>query len=292
VNTGFDGSQLVFGILVGLLGAWGSSTWMDELEEAMHGIKLLVYSQGATLGCLVFTVWRPLFLKTLSPLVGGFLVASGLGAMLSRGLMAATGRSSLILPPSSMDWATGADCLLGTRGRGCLLGAFGCGLVALIFMGFGGARRKLLAISTLLAYIIVNAIFGAALRADAVGASRAWPFFGALLWALGTAASAWRQLSITNEAEIREGFDNAMSTIRSVRDGVKDLDANGLTQTWRSLTSAGFDQKLPMFKRATQHPDHAREQHQQQKSRGKERQGRKEESSRLLMAGRQCSFEQ
>lgn len=291
VYVGFDGSQIVFGSLIGLLGAWGSSSWTEELEDHMHGIRLLVFSQGAILGCLVFTVWRPLFLKTLAPLVGGFLVASGLGAMLSRGVMAVSGRDSLlILPPPSMDWATGADCLLGTRGRGCLLWAFTCGLLALIFMGFGGARRRILAILTLLAYVIANTVFGAAFRADAVGAPRAWPFFGCLLWAVGTAASAWRQLSITDEAEIRESFDNAMGSIRSMKDNVKDLDAT-VTQTWQSLTPARFDQKLPIFKRSPQDPDPARDRHQQQKGRGKYRQDHKE-GSRLLMAGRQCSFEQ
>jgi len=289
VHVGFDGSQIVFGCLIGLLGAWGSSSWAEELEDHMHGIRLFVLSQGAILGCLVFTIWRPLLLKTLAPLVGGFLVASGLGVMLSRGAMALTGRYSLILPPPSMDWATGADCLLGTRGRGCLLWAFACGLVALIFMGFGGARRRILAILTLLAYVLANAVFGAAFRADALGASRGWPFFGCLLWAVSTAASAWRQLSITDEAEIRENFDTAMGTIRSMRDNVKDLDAT-VTQTWQSLTSVRFDQQLPPFKRSLQDPDRARDRYQQQKVRGKDRQDHKE-GSKLLMAGRQCSLE-
>merc|ERR550532_909744 len=137
--------------------------------------------------------------------------------------MVLTGNYSLVLPPPSMDWATGADCLLGTRDRGCLLWAFACGLVALIFMGFGGARRRILAIMTLLAYIVANAICGAAFRADDAGAPQAWPFFGCLLWAVSTAASAWRQLSITDEAEIRESFDSAMGTVRSMKDNVKGL---------------------------------------------------------------------
>jgi len=280
VQTGFEGSQVVFGILVGLLGAWGSSSWMEELEDAMHGISFFIYCQGATLGCLVFTIWRPLFLKTLAPLVGGFLVASGLGVVLSRRVMAVTGRSSLILPPPSMDWATGADCLLGTRGKGCLLWAFACGLVALIFMGFGGSRRRILAILALLAYIIANAVLGVALWADVVGAPPAWTFFGCLLWAVITAASAWRQLSITNEAEIRENFDSVMGTIRSMKGSVKELDANGFTQTLRSLTSSRFDQQLPTCNRLARH--------QQQKGRGTDRPHHAESIS-LLIADRQCS---
>jgi len=290
VHTGFDGSQIVFGCLLGLFGAWGSSSWAEELEDHMHGMKLLVYSQGAILGCLVFTVWRPLFLKTLAPLVGGFLVASGLGAMFSRTVMALTGSSLLLLPPPSMDWATGADCLLGTRGRGCLLWAFACGLVALIFMGFGGSWRRILAISTLLVYIIANAVCGVALRADAVGAPRTWPFFGCLLWAVCTAASAWRQLSITDEAEIRESLDTAMGTMRSVRDRVKDLDSAGFTETLQSFTSARFDQQLPTFKRLPQNPETSRDRHRQQKARGKDRQDYKERRG-LLTAGRQVSLE-
>mmetsp|Transcript_136842 Transcript_136842/g.266170 ORF Transcript_136842/g.266170 Transcript_136842/m.266170 type:complete len:772 (+) Transcript_136842:48-2363(+) len=290
VQTGFEGSQVVFGILVGLLGAWGSSSWTEDLEDHMHGIRLLVYSQGAILGCLVFTAWRPLFLKTLAPLVGGFLVASGLGALFGRGLTALTGSSLLILPPPSMDWATGADCLLGTRGKGCLLWGFACGLVALIFMGFGGARRRILAISTLLAYIIANAVFGAALRADALGAPRAWPFFGCLLWAFSTAASAWRQLSITDEAEIRESLDNAMGTMLSMRDSVKELDANAFRSALQSFTPSRLDQQLPTFERLPQNPDTSRDRYRKQKDGGRDTEDRKE-TSRLLMLGRQGSLE-
>merc|ERR1712003_442253 len=143
--------------------------------------------------------------------------------------------------------------------------------------GFGGARRRILAILTLLAYVIANAIFGAALRADALGATPAWPLFGCLLWAVCTTASAWRQLSITDEAEIRESFDTAMGTIRTMKDNVKDLDA--VTQTWRSLTSARFNQpykKLPTFSQTPQDPDRAWDHYQQQKGRGKDKQGHKE----------------
>mmetsp|Transcript_63466 Transcript_63466/g.125540 ORF Transcript_63466/g.125540 Transcript_63466/m.125540 type:complete len:759 (-) Transcript_63466:122-2398(-) len=290
VHTGFDGSQVVFGSLIGLLSAWGSSSWTEDLEDHMHGIRLLVYSQGAILGCLVFTAWRPLFLKTLAPLVGGFLVASGLGALFGRGLTALTGSSLLILPPPSMDWATGADCLLGTRGKGCLLWGFACGLVALIFMGFGGARRRILAISTLLAYIIANAVFGAALRADALGAPRAWPFFGCLLWAFSTAASAWRQLSITDEAEIRESLDNAMGTMLSMRDSVKELDANAFRSALQSFTPSRLDQQLPTFERLPQNPDTSRDRYRKQKDGGRDTEDRKE-TSRLLMLGRQGSLE-
>jgi len=143
---------------------------------------------------------------------------------------------------------------------------------------------------TLLAYIVANAILGVALRADVLGAPRAWPFFGCFLWAVSTAASAWRQLSITDEAEIREGFDNAMSTIRSMNGSVKGLDANVFTQTLHSLTSSRFDPQLPTFNRLAQDRDRARDRYQQQKGRGKDRPRDKEiESSRLLMVGRQSS---
>jgi len=235
VHTGFDGSQVVFGILTGIMGAHGSTPWSESLDHFMHGIRLFFYSSGAILGCLVFTIWRHLFLKTLAPLLAGFLVASGLGALFSRIIMAAGGGYVPIFPPPSMDWATGADCLLGIRGHGCLLGAFACGLLGLVFMGYGGKRRSLLATATLLAYIFVNVVAGSIFRASALGASWAWPLIGGLLWAAGTAASAWRQLKVTDESEIQESFDNAMGTLRSMKESVKEMDSKTLTASLRSI---------------------------------------------------------
>jgi len=295
VLTGFDGAQVVFGILIGIMGAHGSTPWSEDLDEHLHGIRLFFYSNGAILGCLVFTIWRPLFLKTLAPLVAGFLIASGLGALFSRIAMAAGHGSIPIFPPPSMDWATGADCLLGTRGHGCLLSAFACGLVGLVFMGYGGKHRSVLATATLLACIFVNVVSGAILRASPLGAVWAWPLFGGLLWAAVTAASAWRQLKVTNEAEIKESFDNAMSTIRSM----KEVPTNTLTATLRSLNGIpGYlpyhhDRRGDHERLVSRDRDHDRRR--QDHSRGREKaggggRGRKEDP-RLVMAGRQSSLE-
>merc|ERR1719474_1382385 len=65
VHTGFVGSQVSFGILIGIMGAHGSTPWIEVLDENLHGIRLFFYSWGAMLGCLVFTIWRHLFSKTL-----------------------------------------------------------------------------------------------------------------------------------------------------------------------------------------------------------------------------------
>lgn len=211
-HFGFDGSQVLFGVVIGLCGVYGCG-WAPSTDQALQGFGLFFYSNGAILGCLIFTVWRHLFLKTLTPLVGGFLVATGLGALLSRAYMAAAGVQLAILPLSHLDWASSADFLLGTRGHGGMLGASICALVALLFMIFGGRRKRVLAVSILLVCILVNAVTGA-IEANSAAESWQWPIFGCFLWAGVTAASAWRQLA--DDAEIREQFDNAMGSMKSV----------------------------------------------------------------------------
>lgn len=208
-HFGFDGSQVLFGVSLGLLGAHGCGSWVRAANGTVHGLAVVWYSLGALFGGMVFTAWRHVFLKTLAPLVGGFLVATGFSGALSR-LLAAAGASPVaILPNPHLDWATSAVILLGTRGRGAVAGALGCALLALVFMGFGGRRRRLLAVLSLLVYIMANGI--AAMTVFNSG-GWLWPFCGCALWAAITAAAAWRQLDLTDDAEIRGFFQDAMST--------------------------------------------------------------------------------
>merc|ERR1712079_830439 len=84
IYQSFEGFQVLFGAALGLLGTQGSCSWALSAHHVLHGFDLFLYSNGALLGCLVFTLWRHLFLKMLGPLVGGFLVATGFGGLFSR----------------------------------------------------------------------------------------------------------------------------------------------------------------------------------------------------------------
>jgi len=217
VNYGFEGFQVLFGAALGLLGTQGSCSWALSADHVVHGFALFLYSNGAILGCLVFTLWRHLFLKMLGPLVGGFLVATGFGGLFSRIHEALTGTHLPIFPPPDLDWEASAADILGTRGRGAIAGACGCALLALICMGFGGERKRALAISALVGYIFVNAVVAVAMpRSLGANDSWPWPMFGCLLWALVTSASAWRQLDDLIQSEVQESISQAMTTMSSM----------------------------------------------------------------------------
>lgn len=66
---------------------------------------------GGAFGVWIFTAWRRPLLATLAPLGGSYLVVTGLGFLLSRGL------SVPLLPPQDAPWAAGAKVLLGPLGR-------------------------------------------------------------------------------------------------------------------------------------------------------------------------------
>merc|ERR1719379_2007808 len=86
VHVGFEGFQVLFGGLLGLLGAYTFSPELKSLDESLPGVALLWYQCGAVAGCLVYTVWRKPVLALLAPLLGGLLVASGSAVLLGRGL--------------------------------------------------------------------------------------------------------------------------------------------------------------------------------------------------------------
>jgi len=217
IYHGFDGFQVLFGAALGLLGTQGSCGWALSADHVVHGFALLLYSMGALLGCLVFTLWRHLFLKMLGPLVGGFLVATGFGGLFSRIYEALTSTHLPIFPPPDLDWEASAADTLGTRGRGAIAGACGCALLALVFRGFGGERKRALAISALVGYILVNAVVAVAMpRSLGANDSWPWPMFGCLIWALITSASAWRQLDDLIQSEVQESISQAMTTMSSM----------------------------------------------------------------------------
>jgi len=217
IYHGFGGFQVLFGAALGLLGTQGSCRWALSADHVVHGFALFLYSMGALLGCLIFTVWRHLFLKMLGPLVGGFLVATGFGGLFSRIHEALTSTHLPIFPPPDLDWEASAADTLGTHGRGAIAGACGCALLALVCMGFGGERKRALAVSALMGYILVNAVVAVTMpRSLGTNDSWPWPMFGCLLWALITSASAWRQLDDVIQSEVQESVSQAMTTMSSM----------------------------------------------------------------------------
>lgn len=203
-HHGFEGAQVLLGATVGIVGAHGSSSWVRGADHTVHGLLLFWYSSGALFGVLVFTLWRPMILKTLAPLAGGFLVSTGIGFAASRCCASLAGASRVppILPPPNIDWVTSAAGLLAPAGHGNLVGACSVSLLALVFQAFGGQKKKLLAVSSLLAYIL--AMCAAALLSKKFPGSWQWPLCGGLLWAAITALSASYQLDSVEDAELRD----------------------------------------------------------------------------------------
>lgn len=208
---GFEGSQILFGVVFGLLVAHGLGAWAREAESWFQGIGFVWYSAGALFGGLVFTVWRRMLLCALAPLFGSFLVASGLCTATSHSLSFFAGTSFVFLPTPSTDWGSAAHQLLGaSAGRGALAGACAGAFLSLLIKGYGTHdphkenKKLLISVGCLLAYVVVIAVVAVASLGPDVNVL--WPLFGCFSWALLTALTASRQLKTIDDAEIRDSF--------------------------------------------------------------------------------------
>jgi len=98
-RNGFQGSQVLFGAMLGFAGATWCGGFLDLIEgipgQVLQVLFFLWYGCGVCFGILVFTVWRNETLATMGPLVGGFLVATGMGSLLGRGWTVVSGLEGL-----------------------------------------------------------------------------------------------------------------------------------------------------------------------------------------------------
>lgn len=209
VHCGFEGSQVLFGVSLGTLGAYGVGGWARALDSVAPGISLLWYSAGAALGLLIYTVWRRPVLATSAPLLGGLLVSSGIGLVASRSYALtaqldhghpAPGISWL--PPADASWIDVVESLLGRGGGASLAGLCGCALCAAVMHSIQHDR-----VSTVL--IVVAGIVFSALTSSACNMAHLdcpawlaptvnwrWLLVGSTTWSLITAVAAWRQLKM------------------------------------------------------------------------------------------------
>lgn len=125
MHVGFEGSQVLLGVLLGFWCAYEMAHIADELDTYHEGLAIIWYTGGAFLGCLVFAAWRRAVLGVLAPLLGGLLCASAIGLLASRGiqqLMMTQKKSdpleielAKLFPGPKQAWVDAMTILLGKR---------------------------------------------------------------------------------------------------------------------------------------------------------------------------------
>jgi len=227
VHIGFEGSQVLFGVLLGLVGAFGFGDWARVLDVAAPGFALLWYVTGAAAGFFLYTLLRPSVLAVLSPLLGGgFFVASS-GALLSRLYRLIAGQLDFLpsqaplLPEPHEPLSEVVGALLGSAGVGAV--PWHCGCAAIAALLHGCTQIRALAIGALLGSIMlvfassISCRLGATVMGCPTSSEPAeewqWMAFGSFLWTSLTAAAAWRQLGMLADWEA-ESFWRGLLTVR------------------------------------------------------------------------------
>jgi len=228
VHSGFEGFQVLLGGALGALGAYGLGGWARVADDSAPGIALLWYETGAVAGLLLYTVWRRSLLAVLAPLLGAFLVTSGVGVVVSSiaSAMSLRGKSkelvAALLPPEHAPWLDVASAILGEAAS--LVVAVHCSFALLSALFHSTIRSPLVSVSCLfVGMMIVGLTISAGFGCKAVlafgkrdgdcpswlppaqDAWSWWPVVGGFLWAALTAATAWRQLN-SLDAEEPAGF--------------------------------------------------------------------------------------
>lgn len=214
--SGFEGTQVVLGAGLGTAGAYGAGGWARWLDVRLPGAAFTWYSVGAAGGVLVVTTWRKPLLAAMAPLLGGFLVATGGGMLLSRLLASLTDHGSLPgLPAPHMPWSAVAAALLGTCSAAMLAGhgACICGavllqtqrkeprpLAVLCLVGFALLTAAAAAVSTECGHLDGPVRCPAWLQAS-IGEGWQWSIVGCAAWTAVTAAMAWRQFRLLEDWE-------------------------------------------------------------------------------------------
>ncbi|CAL1134985.1 unnamed protein product [Cladocopium goreaui] len=214
VHSGFEGSQVLIGSVLGFLAAvYCGVANLTQAAGFLHGMTLTWYLTGSAFGVWVFTAWRQPLLATLAPLSGSYLVVVGLGFLMAKGF------HSSLLPRHDEPWSSAALVLLGPLGLHSLPWHGACALLA---ASLHRCRRQIFAVLVLVAYVILVAL-GALVagldcksdgkRSDGTDCPQAlavpgkwqWQLLGCSLWAVLAAWSGYRQLSALKNAPRRSG---------------------------------------------------------------------------------------
>eukprot|EP00929_Paragymnodinium_shiwhaense_P010971 TRINITY_DN11610_c0_g1_i1.p1 TRINITY_DN11610_c0_g1~~TRINITY_DN11610_c0_g1_i1.p1 ORF type:complete len:588 (+),score=75.71 TRINITY_DN11610_c0_g1_i1:60-1823(+) len=200
VHRGFEGFQVLFGGLLGFACAYASGDWARRLDVQVPGTLLMWYSTGSGLGLLIYTSWRRPVLATLAPMVGGFLVASGLGALASRLVVVFTSKDSEAvgpawLPPADMAWVDAAAAMIGTAWGANLSWQCACAVLAALRHTNVNDRKLVVCFlgSGTIATSILSCTGWSLVGLDA-SPQPLWSLVGGALWALLLSGAAWRQL--------------------------------------------------------------------------------------------------
>lgn len=199
---GFEGSQMLLGCVVGLLSAYFTDPLAASWEKEFPWLSFAWLCAGAANGGIVFTAFRQLSLATLAPLIGGFLVISGSGALF-------TWLGINIILEEHTTWIDAAIALLGHTGGAGMVGQSVMALIsAVVFSWTGDPKMSILPMA-------IGLGLGALASAIGLGCSIhkfyctpfvqppriwAWPLVGGLGW-MGTAAggAVWQLTQIAEE---------------------------------------------------------------------------------------------
>jgi len=217
VHRGFEGVQVLLGVIIGLLGAYIVGRWcLWWMLDMGAVITLIWYSTGAGAGIMLHTVLRRPVLAVLAPLLGGLLFTSGLGLLLSRGctLLAGPLRGghapsicTAWFPFADSGWVETLLPLLGGAGASTLAWHSGWALIGAVVHSI--LKNRFCAVLCLVGGIAATAfgsMAGYGCQAMGLGcptgwapASLRWPLVGSGTWMILSAGSAWSQLGKIEE---------------------------------------------------------------------------------------------
>ena len=203
VHSGFEGTQVVIGAAAGFAAAayCGVGVGAEAIDKSLPGISLTWCCAGSSFGAWVLVTWRRPLLACLAPLLGSFLVVSGVGSLISFFDIDA-------LPQQGAPWSVEASILLGPLGTQALTWHCLCVLLAASAQNCG---RRALAVTVMIAYVVLVAL-GALIvgieckdtpsEADgrdcpehlAIVGRWQWQLCGCTAWAALAAFTGWRQL--------------------------------------------------------------------------------------------------
>eukprot|EP00928_Gymnodinium_smaydae_P025700 TRINITY_DN20394_c0_g2_i1.p1 TRINITY_DN20394_c0_g2~~TRINITY_DN20394_c0_g2_i1.p1 ORF type:complete len:521 (-),score=70.52 TRINITY_DN20394_c0_g2_i1:83-1645(-) len=242
VHFGFEGSQVLWGSVLGFLAAYALAGWVRGTSGG--GADFLVslwYEVGAVSGLLLFTAFRRPTLSALAPLFGGLLAASGCAVLLATFAAPLAGPLTGVawwpLPAREATWPVATAALLGAEVNAtatsgddaaavvidvaavarALAANCGCGLLCLVLHAIGSKRvavvgcligGALLQPLSILLGLVCVAVTSAGECPESLQPPLkwGWPVCGGTLWALLAFVAAWFQFGILERSD-QEGGD-------------------------------------------------------------------------------------
>jgi len=225
IQSGFDGFQVLFGTVVGFVVCYGIGGWARQVDHwGVTVFALLWYTAGAMLGALVLTIWQRPVLVTLGPLLGGFLVTTGLECMACLIAGAVSKKQVSVLPPFHEPWIHIARDLLFVLGPGAFAFHGACAVIAtIVYRVTVEDDRRFPAVCCIVAFIVVAAIMAAV-------NGNWWVVCACLLWLVTTGLATYRQLGLLADwvpRTLREVVDNfGTNGFASIRSDYDHLPSN------------------------------------------------------------------